>query len=297
MGEVVSIFRSVPSGDCQNPPIRSREESQFDGSRCRILPYSLIFLQKRTVFFSLLYLLAEPSKRYEKIPMHSTMAISTRYFGNRKNFSVRCGFSRSPDTRRASVAFEHAASAQGPISTILQLTNRNERIARLVRKGNRRVNNPFKYGGIVCGPPFRGPLRRNSGAGPGDGKYQPRLFPSLPAGLEKNCLLHNLAETLEKKRSSPSLNARDRKRYDPRNTPSNIAMSNRKEIARTRSFCFSRITDAMVGAETPCMIRVAPGTFHENVTIPKGITVEIGWDATFTTMDHNYPVVFRRPVQ
>ena len=64
-----------------------------------------------------------------------------------------------------------------------------------------------------------------------------------------------------------------------------------------KEFCFSRITDAMVGAETPCMIRVAPGTFHENVTIPKGITVEIGWDATFAIMDHNYPVVFRRPVQ
>ncbi len=59
--------------------------------------------------------------------------------------------------------------------------------------------------------------------------------------------------------------------------------------------CHFSIQDAIDYAVEGTTIRVAEGTYAENIVIDKNVTVEPGWDADFTTRTQTGPAVLTGP--
>ena len=56
------------------------------------------------------------------------------------------------------------------------------------------------------------------------------------------------------------------------------------------STCYSVIQNAIDGSDSGCIIKVAEGTYTENIIIEDGVTLELAWDSSFTTLDQPNPV-------
>ncbi len=59
--------------------------------------------------------------------------------------------------------------------------------------------------------------------------------------------------------------------------------------------CHSRIRDAMISAAGGSVVRIAGGTYPENVTVDANAIIECGWDADFISFSQGGPVILSGP--
>ncbi|MCP4695157.1 MAG: hypothetical protein GY859_44425, partial [Desulfobacterales bacterium] len=59
--------------------------------------------------------------------------------------------------------------------------------------------------------------------------------------------------------------------------------------------CYSSIQGAIDAAPEGALIKVAEGNYAENIVIDKAVTLELGWNAAFTTLDQPNPIILAGP--
>ena len=59
--------------------------------------------------------------------------------------------------------------------------------------------------------------------------------------------------------------------------------------------CYSSIQDAIDNALAGYVIKIAAGTYPENLTVDKDVALELGWDIDFTTLELYDPIILEGP--